>query len=118
MNQIPVFPDRSSNWTQEILLDGQIYTLDWAFDIRNGFFHLSVSDRFGGRVDGVKVVPHWPLLRQSKYALTRLPGDIMLLPVDSSAPVEYSYEDFGDTWVPYYMTADEITAWEVDNGLR
>lgn len=117
MIRIPTFTATSSDFEFDIELGGEVMNLRFTWNIRNEFWHCATTRQDGTTYGTFKVVPNWPLWRQSA-ALTGLVGSLIVLKDDASAPTEIDYDSFGTSWGLYYMDAAELQAWEVENGLR
>lgn len=115
MIDLPSFANRSPDYRYTINLAGTIYSIRMVWNVRCEYWFLTVVDQFGGRVDGVKVVPNWPLLTLHR-AQIKMSGDLIALPL-GNAP-EIAYDGLGGkTHKLVYLTADELIAWESSNGM-
>ncbi len=117
MIKIPTFQRVSADTRQTIDLDGVRTSLRLVYNTRSGFFHLSVETE-GGRVDGVKLVPGYPVLRYKKETLPDLPGDFMVIRSDDSLGGRVEYDDLGNGWDLFYLTSEEYDTWEDVRGLE
>jgi len=62
------------------------------------------------------MVEDYPLLAQNK-AFIDFAGDLIVIKEDSEAADEITYDNFGDGWNPYLVTAEEADEWRADNGF-
>lgn len=116
MIKIPFNPQLSGVQKFRIELEAQLVTIQLRWNPRSGYWHLTVIDEFGGRMDGIKVVRDWPLLRQSKGTLD-FSGDLIVLPLDATAGELVGFDGLGTTFGLIYMTSTEVEAWEDAHGL-
>ena len=116
MIQLPLFPTVSSNFTYNIQLEEQVCIIKCVYNIRNGSFHIDFTDGNDNIVRGIKMVPGFPLLKYKK-GFTDLNGDLMMRAVTEAAGDEITYDNFGTDYQLFYMTEDEIIAWEEEVGL-
>lgn len=117
MLEIPTFQDQSADFVQTIELNEQLVEIRVIFNVRNEFFHMDFFDQNGDAVYGIKMVPNWPLLKYHKGFID-FDGDIMVLAKETVETDEITYDNFGPVWGFYYLTEDEVEAWEVENGLQ
>lgn len=117
VTKIPTFQQVSADFRQTIELDGVLTTIRIVYNTRSAFFHLSVATE-GGRIDGVKFVPGYPVLRYKKSFLPDLPGDFIVFKTDDSLEDEIVYDALGNGWDLFYLTAAEYDTWEDARGLE
>lgn len=113
---VPTFQKDSSDFIQTISLGGQTIILQIIYNVRAGYFFLHFTDQEGNKLDGVKMVPNWPLLKQHK-ALLSFAGDFVIIRADESAGDNITYDNFGTGWQLLYLDETELAAWEAANGL-
>lgn len=123
MKKLPFDPMLSADQTTRFLnADGEAvsYRLNWnsrsnSWYLDVGYQPLSASEMTF--IYGIKAVPRYPLLRE--YAATfPFKGDFLLMPVTAANdPSNIKYEDIGRNWFLYWLSADEIAAWESPRGL-
>lgn len=96
---------------------GEYVTLRFCYNVRSAFWYLDIQ--VGALVlNGLKIVPGYPLLQEQRSHLP-IPGDFILLPVTADARnYPRTYEDFGKTWFLFYMSAEEAASWRAYRGLR
>lgn len=116
MIKIPLYQSTSSNFTQKIELNSQLVTLNIRYNVRNEFFHFTITDPDGNILRGIKIVPNYPLLRQSRASLN-FTGDFIVQQDSEDVEDNITYDNFGAGWNFYYITDDELTEWEDDNGI-
>lgn len=117
MIKIPTLQQISADTRQQIDLDGVRTALRIVYNTRSGFFYLSAQTE-GGRIEGVKLVPGYPVLRYKKSALPDLPGDFIVFKSDDSLGDRIDYNDLGNGWDLFYLTAEEYDTWEDARGLE
>jgi hypothetical protein len=116
MIEIPVFQETSADFEQNVNLNQQLVNIRITYNIRNSYFHITVTDVNGGVIRNVKIVPRWPLLKQNRGQIV-FDGDLLVLKADNSAVDDITYENFGTGWKLYFLTPSEVQKWEEENGL-
>lgn len=116
MLQIPFSPQISADQEQRINLDGQMAVMRMTWNVRSGFWFLTLSDDYGNSVSSLKVVPNYPLLRQYR-SQKPITGDLICLPIDSSATWPPAFGDLGVRWFLFWISEAELKMWEANNGL-
>jgi hypothetical protein len=113
--EIPVFQTLSSNWESNILLENKRVIFKIKYNIRNDYFALDFTDGNGDTVYGIKIVPDWPLLKYRKGFIEFF-GDIFVLAKQEN-PDPLDYDNLGNVYGLYYLTEEEVQAWEEENGI-
>lgn len=113
---IPLYQSISANFTQRIELNEQLVQIKITYNVRAGFFFMRLTDENENFLAGVKIVPNFPLLRQSA-ALLNFTGDFLVVQESENVEDEITYDNFGAGWTLYYITPDELIEWEDENGL-
>lgn len=105
--QIPVQQNLSA-WSQRTTLDGVDYQLDFAWNGREGAWHVSLSDTQGNPIVlGLKLVTNRPLLKRFHFIAGMPPGEI--LAVDASGTISVAgYADLNNGVDVLYFDAAEI----------
>ena len=116
MKRIPTQTDFSANTTRKVAFGDRLLTLTFLWDEPAGSFFMNIEDGLGGHLEGIRVVEDFPLL-QNKKAFIDFSGDVIVIRDDSDAADELSYDNFGDGWNPYLVTAEEVEEWETANGF-
>ncbi|MCK5237401.1 MAG: hypothetical protein KAR06_10480 [Deltaproteobacteria bacterium] len=106
----------SANTTQKITFEDRVLTLTILWNEPAGSFFLSIEDGLGGSIQGIRMVENYLLLAQNK-AFIDFSGDILVIREDNEVGGELTYDNFGNGWNPYLITADEAATWRADNGL-
>ena len=106
----------SADFTYKTTLGSIQYAIRMVWNSRCKEWFLTIVDQYGGRIDGVKVVEKWPLLR-ARRAQIRMDGDLIAIPATSDPTIRLGYENLGTEWYLTYMTSDEIFEWETNNGM-
>jgi len=112
---IPTFQEASSNFEQEIILDGLVVTINMRWNTRAACWLVSL-DSNGYTLLNKKLLPNWPLLRQSRASFP-LSGDILALPVDAAVGSILNYNNLNDGFQLVYFDQFEMEAWESLNGI-
>ena len=116
MMKIPFDPTISSDQQFQVLIPERaviMLTLRW--NTRNGFWYVDIES--GGKVlNGLKVVPSWPILLEHQ-ALSPIDGDLMALPLSGSAPDHIPYEGLGTSWGLFWLAPEDVKEWEAAHGL-
>ena len=117
MDKIPTFQEKSSNFQFNILLGNQVWTLIFIYNARSESWYLNITD--GTYIlYGIKLVVDWLLLRQYKALIPNFEGDLLLVKTDDNAEDYLTYENLNDGWELNYVSEDEATEWEVENGFQ
>lgn len=117
MIRIPTFPNLSSDYDLDIELGGQILNLRLTWNVRTEYWALAVTTPDGTTYGQFKVVPNWLLISRIRSA-ARIPGNLVVLRDDATAPTDITYDSLGTSWGLYYLDPDEVEQWEIDNGVR
>lgn len=117
MIQLPLFPSISANFSYEIVIENQVITIQFIYNIANGYFSAYITDGAGNQVNSIKVVKNWPLLKYRK-AYTDIKGDFFLQPLSVDTPEEILYDDLETKWGLFYYTPAELEEWETTNGVQ
>ena len=116
MMKIPFDPTISADQQFQVLIPERaviMLTLRW--NSRNGFWYADIES--GGKVlNGLKLVPRWPILR-GHQALSPIEGDLMALPMSGNAPDPIPYEGLGDSWGLFWLAPEDVKKWEAAHGL-
>lgn len=115
MKILPAFQTISADFTYKIALGSALYTVRLMWNSRSQYWHLTLADSLGGRVDGVKVVEKWPLLTPHR-AQIKLAGDIVAMPLTATA-APLGYDNLGVEWALAYLPTSELATWKAANGL-
>jgi len=116
MRLIKTATDLSANNTQKITFEDRVLTLTILWDEPAGSFFLNIEDGLGGSIQGIRMVENYLLLAQNK-AFIDFSGDILVIKEDNNIGGELTYDNFGNGWNPYLITAEEADTWRADNGL-
>lgn len=116
MLRIPFDPSISARQSFSVSLGGSLALVELSWNTFSSRWEISVTSN-GSQVSGVRVVPGIPLFRQYR-SRGLFDGDIVVLGngnVEQGSPV--GYEQLGNDYGLYYATADEVSAWERNNGV-
>lgn len=114
---IPIFLETSSDFTQRLELETGVCTLRIKWNVRNETAYLTFTDRFNNTLQNIKIVPNWPLLRHLKGSID-FRGDFVAVAINSAAGNEITYENFGTDYRLLYLTPAEVQRWEDTYGAR
>ena len=116
MIEVPTFQEGSADFTQEIELGSQLVQIHIRFNSRVGFFFLTFTDQNENVLNGIKIVPNWPLMDWHRGTL-EFEGDLIVRQVDDEAGDSITYDNFGNGWNLTYLTVAEVAEWKDDNGF-
>lgn len=96
-----------SAWTQRVELDGVAYSLEFAWNERDGAWFISLAQPDGTPlVSGLKLVTNRPLLRRFRYRVGLPPGE--LYAIDLSGKIAYAgFSDLSNGVTITYYDASE-----------
>ena len=116
MMKIPFDPTISADQQFQVLIPERaviMLTLRW--NTRSGFWYADIES--GGKVlNGLKIVPRWPILR-GHQALSPIEGDLMALPLSWNAAAPRPYGGLGDSWGLFWSAPEDVKKWEAAHGL-
>ena len=110
MEALPSYHGSSPSYDMSVDLNGNPYVVQMTWNSRTEYWHLSISDKLGGLISGIKVVPNWPLLKNHRGQIT-LDGELMVLPTKEGLTT-IEYDGIGKDWLLLYMTEEDMTEWE------
>lgn len=114
--KIPTFQNRSSKFTQVIVLDDVSITLSLSWNTRANYWFLTITDGINV-LSSKKIVPNWPILKRNRASFPTLSGDFILLKTDEDVGSEITYDNLNDGYTFYYLTQLEVIEWESANGI-
>lgn len=116
MMKIPFDPTISADQQFQVLIPERaviMLTLRW--NTRSSFWYVDIESG-GATINGLKIVPRWPLLEEHR-ALSPLEGDLMVLPLSGNAPDPIPYEGLGTSWGLFWLAPEDVEKWRVAHGL-
>ena len=117
MLKIPFDPSKSADQNFQVLVpDKVVLTLRLTWSVRASAWdvHVSADEK---EIGMFRLVPRWPLLLEHK-AISPIIGDIIALPVSASKNQDLSdYSALGNTWGLFWLSPEDVAAWEEANGL-
>jgi len=118
MRIIETFQDQSADFVQTIELDGIVISMRLVFNTRSESWYINEYQELDTdkKLYGIKLVKSYPLIFAMKTRID-LPGDFMVIKEDESIEDEITYDNLNKGWNLYYMTALEIAAWRLENGI-
>jgi hypothetical protein len=106
MVNIPLFPEASSGFTQDIDLAGKFYhiRIRWNTRSESWFLHLFDQDKVP-LITGKRLVPNYPL---TEIYSDRFPGELMVLDTRNDlTDARIGYEDLGSRFLLVYLDEEE-----------
>lgn len=117
MQIIPSYHAVSPNYSLDVRLNEKLYHIVMIWNTRTEYWHMSITDSNGDSVQGIKVVPNWPLLKNHRAQID-FSGDLMVRPGNPSVR-DIAYDGLGGDWYLVYLDEDEVQDWEdIIRGLR
>lgn len=116
MLRIPFDPTRSADQTLSLLIpEKQVISLRLVWNVRASGWDVVVSSS-DGELGMLRLKPQWPLLLEHK-ALSPIEGDIIALPVSGTKKSLEEYDSLGNSWGLFWLSDEDVKAWEKANGL-
>jgi len=117
MLKVPIFQNRSSDFTEQVTLDGFEISLRFAWNIKSKYWMLNTYEEIelGIKINGIKVVHNYPILYQFS---TSLSGQFIILKEDVALESEITYDSFGNGYNLFYLSEDEFDLWKDDYGFQ
>jgi len=113
--KLPIYSKENPDFTYRVELGGRLCAIRMTWNVRANAWYFTIQDDLGGRIDGVRVVSNFPLLRTHKGQIALI-GDILVL--SNADPVQDpEYDSFDSTHSLVYMTPAELRDWRALNGL-
>jgi hypothetical protein len=109
--EIPILLEQSADFVQTVELDGAVVVIRITWNVRNDTGFMEFTDGDGNTINGIKIVPNWPLLRQLKGS-TSIDGDFIVVRDDNTVETEITYDNLGSGQNLYYVTQEELLVWE------
>ena len=117
MIKIPFDPSKSADQNFQVLVPEKVVLtlrLTWSVRASAWDVHVSTDEK---EIGMFRLVPRWPLLLEHK-AISPIIGDIIALPVSASKNQDLSdYSALGNTWGLFWLSPEDVAAWEEANGL-
>lgn len=117
MLKIPFDPSKSADQNFQVLVPEKVVLtlrLTWSVRASAWDVHVSTDEK---EIGMFRLVPRWPLLLEHK-AISPIIGDIIALPVSASKNQDLSdYSALGNTWGLFWLSPEDVAAWEEANGL-
>lgn len=116
MLKIPFDPSVSADQTLSVLIpEKQVMSLRFVWNTRASGWDVTVSSS-NGELGMFRLKPYWPLLHEHK-ALSPILGDIMAMPISGSKQSLKEYTALGNDWGLFWLSPEDVTAWEKANGM-
>jgi len=118
MRLIETFQVQSADFVQTVELDGIFASIRLIFNIRSETWFINEYKELDTdkTLLGVKIINDFPLFLAMKTRID-LPGDFMIIKEDESLTDSIGYDNLNNGYNLYYLTADEVLEWKVENGL-
>jgi len=96
-------------FSQQVSLDGVVYTLDFFYNTREDSWYLSILDvELTPIISARKMVADWPIMWRSRSA-SKPPGELWVID-ESGAGLDPSLSDLGDRVKLLYADESEQSA--------
>lgn len=117
MLRIPFDPSRSADQTFRVLIPERlVMTLRMVWNTRASGWDVTVTSD-SGTICMLRLVEKFPLLHEHR-ALSPIEGDIIALPLSSGSGAPLSdYPALGDSWGLFWLSLEDVAAWEAANGM-
>ena len=117
MLEIPFNPSISADQTFRVLIPERlVMTLRMVWNTRASGWDVTVTSD-SGTIGMLRLVEKFPLLHEHK-ALSPIEGDIIALPLSSGSGAPLSdYSALGDSWGLFWLSPEDVAAWEAANGM-
>ena len=117
MLRIPFNPSRSADQTFRVLIPERlVMSLRMVWNNRASGWDVTVTSD-AGTIGMLRLQPRFPLLYEHK-ALSPIEGDIVALPLSSGSGAPLTeYGALGDSWGLFWLSPEDVQAWERANGM-
>lgn len=117
MLEIPIFQDQSSDFTERVTLDEVEVSLRFAWNTKSEYWMLNAYEEIdsGFILNGIKMVLDYPILYQFPVSL---PGQLIVIQLDSSLSSEITYKSFGNGHNLFYLSDEEFDSWKEYYGFQ
>ena len=117
MLRIPFDPSRSADQTFRVLIPERlVMTLRMVWNTRASGWDVTVTSD-SGTIGMLRLVERLPLLHEHR-GLSPIEGDIIALPLSSGSGLPFTdYKSLGDSWGLFWLSPEDVAAWEDANGL-
>lgn len=112
---LPTFQNRSSRFSYDIELAGELFRLFFSWNARETSWYMDIQDQNEANIlTGIKMVPMYQLLRQYRAYDTLPNGDFMLWDLNQD-PVnsDVSFDNFGRRYQLLFVSREEIDSGEI-----
>lgn len=107
MIEIPVFTDISSDFVQNIDLEGTNVTIRLVYNTRSEKFFMDLETA-NSKITGLKLVLEYPIISQYKTIIPDILGDFFVLRIsDDEQEKQLTFDNFGKIWSLFYFTQQE-----------
>ena len=106
---IPTFQESSSDFVEQIELDGTIYRLRFTWNVRNEVWYMDISDKDGNPlILGLALVANY-LLLEGYQCCDRPVGDFYLWDtLGEPNNTGVTFDNLGTRYILIYVTAGEL----------
>jgi hypothetical protein len=118
MLRIPFDPKKSADQSLRVLIpELQVMSLRLVWNIRAEGWNVMVADTEGASLGYLRLVPNFPLLYEHK-GLSPIVGDLIALPLtEGTGRPLTDYDALGESWGLFWLSPEDVKAWERANGL-
>jgi hypothetical protein len=98
-------------------LDAVNVEIRFVFNTRTESWYIRLKTN-NAELNDVKLVKNFPLISQYKAHFFELPGDFLVLKIsDEITDPELNYDNLGEFWALFYLSATEVAEWREENGI-
>lgn len=117
MLEIKLETDGSADFVQTIDLDNITTSIRLTYNTRVGYWFTTITTE-NYQLSDMKVIIDYPILYPHRAIFPVLPGDFFVQQVtNETESIDFNYENFGTIFKLFYYDADELAAWEAENGV-
>jgi len=117
MERIEVYPNVSSDFTIDFLVEGVRIQLRFIYNVESELWMINSYKELDNDIEwnGIVVKEQYPLT----YGLSvSIRGTLMVGKTDKEVADTIEYNTFGNGWDLFYLTPAEFEAWEDAHGLQ
>lgn len=112
------YKDISSDFVQIVELDNIPTTIRLTYNVRNDSWKMDLTTE-NYAIYGLKLVIDYPIINRHKTLFPELSGDFFITSISAVTKdiSNFDYDTFGNDFLLYYYTEDEVNEWKVNNGV-
>lgn len=117
MLEIPIFQDRSSDFTERVTLEEVEINFRFAWNTKSEYWMINTYKEVesGRTLNGIKMILNYPLLYQFVTGLT---GQFLIFTLDASLSSEITYDSLGAGHNLFYLSNEEFNVWKDYYGFQ